>query len=102
MVDDIAGSVDKLHKLDSTGAILLSDKVHKLDSNGAILLSVDVGTTPQFPVFDGTNIWVPNALSSTVSLIKSDRGACRNHSCHAKWQRGISLVRQHSMESVYS
>ncbi len=32
----------------------------KLDASGNILLSVTVGTEPQFPAFDGTNIWVPN------------------------------------------
>lgn len=46
VTDNVAGTVDKLHKL---------------DSSGAILLSVDVGSAPLYPFFDGTNIWVPNA-----------------------------------------
>jgi hypothetical protein len=36
----------------------------KLDSSGNILLSVNVGCCPQFPAFDGTNIWVPGILSN--------------------------------------
>ena len=37
-------------------------KLFKLDSNGAIIQTVTVGTIPMFPVFDGTNIWVPNVI----------------------------------------
>jgi DNA-binding beta-propeller fold protein YncE len=59
VTDVIAGSVDKLHKL---------------DSSGAILLSVDVGDTPLHPAFDGTNIWVPNQFSNTVSVVRATGG----------------------------
>ena len=59
VADDIAGSVDKLHKL---------------DSSGNILLSVDVGTRPRLPAFDGTNIWVPNESSNTVSVMRASTG----------------------------
>jgi DNA-binding beta-propeller fold protein YncE len=59
VTDDIPGSVDKLRKLDSTGAILQS---------------VDVGTSPPFPAFDGTNIWVPNSVSNTVSVVRATGG----------------------------
>jgi hypothetical protein len=59
VTDNIAGAVDKLHKL---------------DSNGAILLSVDVGSTPLYPFFDGTNIWVPNRNSNTVSVVRVTGG----------------------------
>jgi hypothetical protein len=59
VTDDTAGSVDKLHKLDSTGAILLS---------------VDVGDQPFYPAFDGTNIWVPNQGSNTVSVVRAVGG----------------------------
>ncbi len=41
----------------------------KLDSNGAILQTVVVGSSPQYPVFDGTNIWVPNYFSNSVSVV---------------------------------
>lgn len=34
--------------------------LNKLDSNGNIIQSVLVGSGPQYPAFDGTNIWVPN------------------------------------------
>jgi hypothetical protein len=50
------------------------DKLHKLDSSGNILLSVDVGSSPAFPAFDGTNIWVPNNLSNTVSVVRASTG----------------------------
>lgn len=59
VTDDVAGIPDKLHKLDSTGAILLS---------------VDVGSAPFFPAFDGTNIWVPNFSSNTVSVVRAVGG----------------------------
>ena len=49
---------------------ILPGRLHKLDSNGAILLSVNVGSNPHTPVFDGTNIWVPNTDSNTVSVVR--------------------------------
>jgi hypothetical protein len=55
VTDDVSGTVDKLRKL---------------DSSGAILLSVDVGSHPVYPGFDGTNIWVPNFYSNTVSVVR--------------------------------
>jgi hypothetical protein len=48
-----------------------TDKLHKLDSNGGILLSVNVGSIPRHPAFDGTNIWVPNSESNTVSVVRA-------------------------------
>ena len=57
--DDIAGSVDKLHKL---------------DSSGNILLSVEVGTKPRLPAFDGANLWVPNESSNTVTVMRASTG----------------------------
>jgi hypothetical protein len=59
VTDAIAGTVDKLRKL---------------DSNGAILLSVNVGDTPFYPAFDGANIWVPNQQSNTVSVVRATGG----------------------------
>ena len=50
------------------------DKLHKLDSSGNILLSVDMGNTPEFPAFDGTNIWVPNFNSNTVTVVRATGG----------------------------
>ncbi len=70
VTDNIAGAVDKLHKL---------------DSNGAILLSVDVGSTPLYPFFDGTNIWVPNRNSDTVSVVRAT-GDGRDSARHAQRQ----------------
>ena len=44
--------------------------IKKLDSSGNILLSVSVGCCPQFPAFDGTNIWVPT-LTGSVSVVRA-------------------------------
>jgi hypothetical protein len=30
-----------------------------------------VGGAPQFPAFDGTNIWVPNLLPDTVTVVRA-------------------------------
>ncbi|HEV8118555.1 MAG TPA: S-layer homology domain-containing protein [Thermoanaerobaculia bacterium] len=38
----------------------------KLDGNGAILQTVTLGGFAQYPVYDGSNIWVPNEISVTV------------------------------------
>jgi hypothetical protein len=50
------------------------NKLYKLDSSGAILLSTDVGSFPHFPAFDGTNIWVPNFNSNTVTVVRATGG----------------------------
>jgi hypothetical protein len=47
----------------------------KLDSAGAILQTVTVGFNPYWPVFDGTNIWVPNYSSDSVSIVRASSGA---------------------------
>ena len=47
----------------------------KLDSSGAILQTVTVGTQPEFPGFDGTNFWVPNYGSNSVSVVRASNGA---------------------------
>jgi DNA-binding beta-propeller fold protein YncE len=45
----------------------------KLDGAGGILQTVTVGIGPAFPVFDGSNIWVPDALSG-VSVVRASTG----------------------------
>jgi hypothetical protein len=50
-------------------------KLFKLDPNGAIIQTVTVGNNPSFPVFDGTNIWVPNFNSNTVTVVRASTGA---------------------------
>jgi hypothetical protein len=47
----------------------------KLNANGAVLQTVTVGSEPLFPNFDGTNIWVPNAGSLSVSVVRASTGA---------------------------
>jgi hypothetical protein len=46
----------------------------KLSSAGTIIQSVTVGTTPWFPVFDGTNIWVPNRDSNSITVVQASSG----------------------------
>lgn len=50
-------------------------KLFKLDSNGAIIQTVTVGTGQSFPVFDGTNLWVPDGNSNTVTVVRASTGA---------------------------
>jgi hypothetical protein len=47
----------------------------RLGIGGEILQTVTVGDVPQTPVFDGTNIWVPNAISNSVSIVRAASGA---------------------------
>jgi len=47
----------------------------KLSAAGAILQTVTVGTSPGFPLFDGTSVWVPNYQSNTVSVVRGSTGA---------------------------
>jgi hypothetical protein len=47
----------------------------KLDSNGNIIQTVPVGESPGFPVFDGTNIWVPNFSSNSITVVRASTGA---------------------------
>jgi DNA-binding beta-propeller fold protein YncE len=47
----------------------------KLGSAGGILQTVTVGSSPGFPVFDGTSIWAPNVDSASVSVVRASSGA---------------------------
>src|SRR5262249_53061307 len=55
---------------DQTGGTLV-----KLDGNAAILQTVTVGALPGVPVYDGTSIWVPNANTNTISVVRASTGA---------------------------
>jgi YVTN family beta-propeller protein len=35
---------------------------------------VTVGESPGFPVFDGTNIWVPNHTSNSITVVRASTG----------------------------
>ncbi|HKA36677.1 MAG TPA: S-layer homology domain-containing protein [Thermoanaerobaculia bacterium] len=50
-------------------------RIFKLDSTGAILLTVTHGGNVTYPVFDGTNIWVPSGLGNFVTVIRPSTGA---------------------------
>jgi DNA-binding beta-propeller fold protein YncE len=75
----ISGFFSQLHGIIYDGHnIWVTDgdrKLKKLDSSGNILMSVSVGSLPLYPAFDGTNIWVPNAGSNTVSVVRASTGA---------------------------
>jgi hypothetical protein len=44
--------------------------IKKLNSEGSIVLSLPVGNEPGQPIFDGTNIWVPNSDSDSVTVVR--------------------------------
>ena len=46
----------------------------KLGSSGNIIQTVSVGSVPHFPVFDGTNIWVPTQVPNTVTVVRAATG----------------------------
>ena len=46
-------------------------KLHKLNSDGSIVQTIDgIGSFPHYPVFDGTNIWVPGFDSESVVVVR--------------------------------
>ena len=47
----------------------------KLDNGAGILQTVTVGSYPLYPVFDGENIWVPNAFDNSLSVVRASSGA---------------------------
>ena len=46
----------------------------KLDASGGVLQTITVGSLPGMPIFDGTNIWVPNG-DGTVSVVRASSGS---------------------------
>src|SRR5947207_203294 len=49
----------------------VAGSLKKMDSNGNILMSVPTGSFSFYPAFDGTNIWVPNEGSASVSVVRA-------------------------------
>ena len=48
----------------------------KVDSSGAVLQTVTIGSNPQFPVFDGTNIWAATGSpTAAVHVVRAASGA---------------------------
>jgi DNA-binding beta-propeller fold protein YncE len=43
----------------------------RLDVNGTVIQFIHVGAEPDIPVFDGSNIWVPNFTSNTVTVVRA-------------------------------
>jgi hypothetical protein len=46
----------------------------KLGPTGTVIQTVTVGVGPQFPVFDGVNIWVPNEGDNSISVVQASSG----------------------------
>ena len=46
----------------------------KLDAAGGVLQTVTVGTSPGIPAFDGGNLWVPNTISASVTVVRASNG----------------------------
>jgi len=46
----------------------------RLDGNGAILQTVTTGFGASFPAYDGENIWVPNWLDDSVTVVRASTG----------------------------
>ncbi len=52
------------------------DTLKKLDPiDATVTLVVPVGDNPQTPVFDGTNIWIPNFNSNSITVVRASTGA---------------------------
>lgn len=52
------------------------DTLKKLDPiDATVTLIVPVGDNPQSPVFDGTNIWIPNFASNSITVVRASTGA---------------------------
>ena len=47
----------------------------RLDGSGAIAQTVTVDPSPGSPLFDGTNIWIPNVTSNSVTVVRASSGA---------------------------
>jgi DNA-binding beta-propeller fold protein YncE len=53
-----------------TGTDFIDPQLLKLDANGNVIATITVGE-PSRPTFDGTNIWAPNVLSNSVSVVRA-------------------------------
>jgi hypothetical protein len=47
------------------------DTLKRINSNGTVVQMVNVGSSPRNPVFDGTNIWVPNFSADSVTVVRA-------------------------------
>jgi DNA-binding beta-propeller fold protein YncE len=48
----------------------VADTLFKLNADGSIAQTINVEDFPEQPVFDGTNIWVPNLNSNSVTVVR--------------------------------
>lgn len=47
-----------------------NNMLHKLNADGSVAQTITIGSSSQFPVFDGTNIWVPCQSSTSVTVVR--------------------------------
>jgi hypothetical protein len=52
----------------------LAGTLLQLDAGGAVLQTVPVGAVPNFPAFDGTNIWVPSYGGNSITVVQASTG----------------------------
>jgi hypothetical protein len=52
-----------------------ANALYKLSAAGAILQTVTTGIFPEYPAFDGANIWVPNYTDSTITVVQASTGS---------------------------
>jgi hypothetical protein len=50
-------------------------KLFRVDAAGTITSKVTVGMGPEQPAFDGENIWVPNYLDNSISVVQASSSA---------------------------
>lgn len=50
------------------------NKLKKLNPDGSIALSVNVVAHPEYPGFDGINIWVPSSTGAGVTVVRATGG----------------------------
>ena len=60
---------------DNQNESVVNGTLLKLNASGGVLQTVTVGLDPFWPVFDGSNIWVPNINDNSVSVVRASSGA---------------------------
>ena len=53
----------------------MANTLLRLDAAGNILQTVTVGLKPVLPLFDGSNLWVPNYGGASISIVRASSGA---------------------------
>lgn len=83
----------------AAGSIWITDTalnaLLRLNGDGTIAQAVVVGGYPAYPAFDGRNIWVPNFLDSSLTVVRASDGAVlQTFSAANGNQNGLSFPAQ--------